>query len=247
MSVGDLPIPGRAEIEELMFHPSPGDEHLRGNEGYKFYIVVVGHIPGIYTDWFVLLFLSLLGLMMQFLNFRKGAGAQVIKYSGALHEKVVGWTRAVDTLQAGLEEQRKLRTCRGSARSPGPSPSVSLPSTPAPARRSTQISRSSSSIASVRTPPMSPTRSVQTLSTPPTPSRSRASGHTSSTPSSKRETRMMYILEALGQRPVVYGNEDAAELATQRELDQHGGFEKLEGTDSVKHAIHRVAGRSDSQ
>ncbi|KAK7444040.1 hypothetical protein VKT23_015437 [Stygiomarasmius scandens] len=59
-----------------------------------------------------------------------------------------------------------------------------------------------------------------------------------SSPSSK-EIRMMYILEAMGSssRPIVYGNERAAEQATQRALDEEGGFETLEGTDSVQEAV----------
>ncbi|THV03406.1 hypothetical protein K435DRAFT_851881 [Dendrothele bispora CBS 962.96] len=152
------------------------------------------------------------------------AAPQVNGYSGAVYKKVRGWTNAIEHLRAALDKQKNAPNSPRAAASP-----LSLPPTP----QNTQPNARPSDHAH-----HAGTLSAPSASTP---------GHSVSTPRSprSREVRMMYILEALGSptRPRVYGNERAAEEATQRALDEEGGFESLEATDSVKEAVRRVRGR----
>ncbi|THV01536.1 hypothetical protein K435DRAFT_853680 [Dendrothele bispora CBS 962.96] len=214
MSVEDWTAVDREEIEQTLFFPGSGDEVYRGNEGFKFVVVTVGVKPGIYTRW-------------------TDAAPQVNGYSGAVYKKVKGWTNSVEHLRAALDKQKNVsqppRAAASGHTRHASSLSAPSPSTPG---RSAVIPDSNP----LSTPPSTPTRSTRN-----------PSASTQSTPRSprSREIRMMYILEALGTptRPRVYGNERAAEEATQRALDEEGGFEILEATDSVREAVRRVGGR----
>ncbi|KAK7445996.1 hypothetical protein VKT23_014619 [Stygiomarasmius scandens] len=220
MSVEDWAAVDAREVEDTMFYPSPGDEVHKGSEGYKFFVITIGQVPGIYTQW-------------------SEVAPKVNGFSGAVHHKIKGWSKAVEHLRTALEEQKKAACIKKSPRR-----AVSTQHTPRSvvySGRSCDITLTSTSTPTHRlssrpnaTTPSTPSRSARTVPTP----------HLHHLASSK-EIRMMYILEAMGSssRPIVYGNERAAEQATQRALDEEGGFETLEGTDSVQEAIHCVGSK----
>ncbi|KAF8160334.1 hypothetical protein K438DRAFT_1985758 [Mycena galopus ATCC 62051] len=94
---------------EPSFHPRQGFEYLRGSETGWFYVVIEGHVPGIYTHW-------------------EDVAPQVAGFSNSVYKKHLGWSAAT----AACDATRRSRTII-----PVPSPiPVAGPSTP-PLQRDT--------------------------------------------------------------------------------------------------------------
>ncbi|KAK7444041.1 hypothetical protein VKT23_015438 [Stygiomarasmius scandens] len=82
MSVEDWASVDAQEVEDTMFYPSPGDEIHKGSEGYKFFVITIGQVPGIYTQW-------------------SEVAPKVNGFLGAVHHKIKGWSKVVMSLENG--------------------------------------------------------------------------------------------------------------------------------------------------
>ncbi|KAJ7729882.1 hypothetical protein B0H14DRAFT_3518187 [Mycena olivaceomarginata] len=124
---------------EPFFHPRQGFEDKQGSETFEFYVVIQGHVPGIYTHW-------------------EDASVQVIGFKKSVHKKHTGWSAATQAWDAARQPVASPRT-------PPPLDRKSVkPSTPATPRAQVAASTTAStSLSSSASPPSTPSRPKRVL------------------------------------------------------------------------------------
>ncbi|KAJ7673496.1 hypothetical protein B0H14DRAFT_2656891 [Mycena olivaceomarginata] len=128
-----------ASPREPFFHPRQGFEDKQGSETFEFYVVIQGHVPGIYTHW-------------------EDASVQVIGFKKSVHKKHTGWSAATQAWDAARQPVASPRT-------PPPLDRKSVkPSTPAtPRARVAASTTASTSLSSSASPPSTPSRPKRVL------------------------------------------------------------------------------------
>ncbi|KAJ6480219.1 hypothetical protein C8R45DRAFT_1100808 [Mycena sanguinolenta] len=85
---------------EPFFHPWPSFEDTRRSEGHKFYVVLRGRVPGIYSHWRVSMSLIWCGGLIMSETSREEASKQVVGFANAVYKKHTGWSAAFSAWSA---------------------------------------------------------------------------------------------------------------------------------------------------
>ncbi|KAJ7334622.1 hypothetical protein DFH08DRAFT_965368 [Mycena albidolilacea] len=134
--------------KEDFFQPREGYEWTRGVEDHWFYVVSVGHIPGIYTHW-------------------EEMSQQVTTFPSAVYKKYLGWSAAKSAYEI-LAQLPKATSPMCATRRSKNAASICPPSTPPPARHpqpkaETRVSLAATARTGVQTDPSTPTGSPKKL------------------------------------------------------------------------------------